>query len=63
MMEVEAWVTVPEKADARVSNIFHFTFSLPKGTPCRKVLPANIDEARRMSRRMAMDKEQATLRS
>lgn len=63
MMEVEAWVTEPEKADARVSNIFHFTFCLPKGTPCRKVLPANIDEARRMSRRMAMDKEQATLRS
>ena len=63
MMEVEAWVTEPEKADARVSNIFHFTFALPKGTPCRKVLPANIDEARRMSRRMAMDVEQATLRS
>ena len=63
MMEVEAWVTEPEKADARVSNVFHFTFSLPKGTPCRRVLPCNIDEARRMSRRMAMDKEQATLRS
>lgn len=63
MMEVEAWVTVPEKADSRVSNIFHFTFALPKGTPCRKVLPANIDEARRMSKRMALDKEQASLRS
>ena len=63
MMEVEAWVTEPEKAEARVSNIFHFTFALPKGQPCRKVLPGNIDEARRMARRMAMDKEQATLRS
>ena len=63
MMEVEAWVTEPEKAQARVSNLFHFTFALPEGTPCRKVLPANIDEARRMSSRMAADREQATLRS
>lgn len=63
MMEVEAWVTEPEKAIARVSNIFHFTFALPKGTPCRKVLPSNIDEARRMARRMAMDTEQAAMRS
>jgi acyl-coenzyme A thioesterase 9 len=63
MMEVEAWVTEPEKADARVSNVFYFTFALPEGTPCRKVLPSNIDEARRMSRRMAADVEQASLRA
>jgi acyl-coenzyme A thioesterase 9 len=60
MMEVEAWVTEPEKANARVSNVFYFTFALPEGTSCRKVLPSNIDEARRMSRRMAADVEQAS---
>lgn len=58
MMEVEAWVTEPEKAQARVSNVFNFTYALPKGTPCRKVLPANIDEARRMAIRMVADEEQ-----
>jgi acyl-coenzyme A thioesterase 9 len=63
MVEVEAWVTEPEKASAKISNHFYFTFSLPKGTPCRRVLPANIDEARRMASRMAADVEQSTLRS
>lgn len=63
MMEVEAWVTEPEKAEARVSNHFYFTFALPKGSTCRAVLPANIDEARRMASRMTADKEQASLRS
>ncbi|KAI2507631.1 acyl-CoA hydrolase [Fragilaria crotonensis] len=63
MMEVEAWVTEPEKASARVSNHFYFTFALPKGAMCRKVLPSNIDEARRMASRMTADREQATLRS
>lgn len=60
-IEVEAWVTEPEKAHARVSNHFYFTFALPKGTPCRKVLPGNIDEARRQAIRMAADIEQATV--
>lgn len=63
MVEVEAWVTEPEKASAKISNHFYFTFALPKGTPCRRVLPANIDEARRMASRMAADVEQSTLRS
>lgn len=63
MMEVEAWVTEPEKAAARVSNVFHFTFALPEKTPCRKVLPSNIDEARRMSRRIVANREQASFRS
>jgi len=58
-VEVEAWVTEPEKAYAKISNHFYFTFCLPEGTPCRKVLPANIDEARRMATRMAADMEQA----
>lgn len=63
MIEVEAWVTEPEKAEARVSNHFYFTFALPEGATCRNVLPSNIDEARRMASRMTADKEQATLRS
>lgn len=63
MVEVEAWVTEPEKVSARVSNHFYFTFGLPQGTPCRKVLPANIDEARRMAMRMTADIEQSSLRS
>jgi acyl-coenzyme A thioesterase 9 len=63
MIEVEAWVTEPEKAKARVYNHFYFTFALPEGTKCCKVLPANIDEARRMASRMTADKEQTTLRS
>lgn len=62
MLEVEAWVTEPERASAKISNHFYFTFCLPKGTPCREVLPANIDEARRMASRMAADLEQSTLR-
>ena len=63
MVEVEAWVTEPERAQARVSNHFHFTFALPEGSTCRQVLPGNIDEARRMATRMMADKEQAALRS
>ena len=63
MVEVEVWVTEPERTQARVSNTMHFTFSLAKGTPCRTVLPGNIDEARRMAERILTDEEQAGLRS
>mmetsp|Transcript_11641 Transcript_11641/g.16609 ORF Transcript_11641/g.16609 Transcript_11641/m.16609 type:complete len:287 (+) Transcript_11641:599-1459(+) len=62
-IEVECWVTEPENAKARVSNHFYFTFGLPEGKSCRKVLPGNIDEARRMAARMAADEEQASLRA
>lgn len=31
-VEVEAWVTEPEKAKARLSNQFYFTFAVPKPT-------------------------------
>ena len=58
MIEVEAWVTEPEKVKARLSNAFYFTFSLPNRSTCRKVLPSNIDQARRMAQRMAADEEQ-----
>jgi acyl-coenzyme A thioesterase 9 len=60
-IEVEAWVIEPEKVKARLSNAFYFTFSLPNRSSCRKVLPSNIDQARRMAQRMAADEEQITL--
>mmetsp|Transcript_55758 Transcript_55758/g.129866 ORF Transcript_55758/g.129866 Transcript_55758/m.129866 type:complete len:140 (-) Transcript_55758:40-459(-) len=63
MIEVEVWVTEPEKTQAFVSNVMHFAFSLPKGTRCRTVLPSSIDEARRMAARILADEEQAGLRS
>jgi acyl-coenzyme A thioesterase 9 len=62
-IEVEAWVTEPEKISARMSNQFYFTFAAvhEEGqTPrVRKVLPSNIDEARRMAIRMRVEEEQA----
>lgn len=63
MIEVEVWVTEPESTRARVSNTLHFNFSLPENTPCRTVLPGNIDEARRMATRMIAEKEHADLRT
>ena len=59
-VEVEAWVTEPEKVSARLSNQFHFTFAITSGKTVRKVLPGNIDEARRMAIRMEANREQAT---
>ena len=58
-IEVEAWVTVPEKATAKVSNHFYFTFALPTKENCRRVLPGNIDEARTQALRMIADSEQS----
>jgi acyl-coenzyme A thioesterase 9 len=73
-VEVETWVTVPEQVRARLSNQFYFTFSashdknLPgevveNGQPqhklLRRVLPANVDEARRIAIRMMEDRDQA----
>jgi len=58
-VEVEAWVTEPEKASAKVSNRFYFTFACSKSDqPVRRVLPGTIDEARRMAIRMIGDQEQ-----
>lgn len=62
-VEVEAWVTEPEKASARLSNQFYFTFAInvdaaEKNVPVRRVLPSNIDEARRMAIRILVDREQ-----
>jgi acyl-coenzyme A thioesterase 9 len=64
-IEVEAWVTEPEKASARLSNQFYFTFAISKDKvvpledrQVRRVLPSNIDQARRMAMRMLVDQEQ-----
>jgi acyl-coenzyme A thioesterase 9 len=67
-VEVEAWVTYPETADAKMSNQFYFTFALEdyemdaegQGIlPMRQILPANIDEATRIAMRMEADRIQA----
>ena len=52
VVEVECWITVPETTKAEKSNNFYFTFALPNKTSCRRVLPANIDQARRQAARM-----------
>ena len=62
MIEVEAWVNCPERRTAQISNHFYFTFALPYQKTCRKVLPANIDQARRQASRMCADESQAELR-
>jgi hypothetical protein len=82
-VEVEAWVTEPEKVSARMSNQFHFTFAVitnhhPSNNTVdtttttstttdhrrhspprlRKVLPSNIDEAKRMATRIYLEQQQ-----
>ena len=59
-VEVETWVTEPEKATSRLSNQFYFTFAIVRHSPTRHVLPGTQDEARRMVQRMLADEEQAT---
>ena len=61
-VEVEAWVTVPEHVSARMSNQFYFTFAVHNNNNnriVRTVVPSNLEEARRMATRMAVDQEQA----
>lgn len=58
-VEVETWVTEPEKATSRLSNQFYFTFAIVRKSPLRHVLPGTHDEARRMVQRMQLDAEQA----
>lgn len=57
-VEVEAWIVDPSTASAKLSNQFFFTFALPGNTLIRKVLPSNMDEARKMALRMAADNDQ-----
>lgn len=58
-IEVEAWVTEPEKVQARISNQFYFTFMI-KDKRVRDVFPSTIDEAQRVAMRMAVDREDDT---
>lgn len=74
-VEVEAWVSEPENVMARLSNQFYFTFAVDvnansaagtassknNNSRIRRVLPSNIDEARRMAFRVLVD--QATDRN
>jgi acyl-coenzyme A thioesterase 9 len=66
-VEVEAWVTEPEKVTARMSNQFYFTFAVAhnddgnRSPRVRKVLPSNFDEARRMAMRIHLERQQATI--
>ena len=62
MVEVISWVNCPEHKKAQISNHFYFTFALPNKESCRRVLPSNIDQARRMASRMWQDESQAELR-
>ena len=57
-IEVEAWVTEPEKATAKLSNQFYFSFAIADKEQVRRVLPANFDEATRMATRIIRDEEQ-----
>lgn len=57
-LEVEAWVIDPVKSSAKLSNQFYFTFALPSDAALRQVLPSNMEEARKIAKRMAADLEQ-----
>jgi acyl-coenzyme A thioesterase 9 len=65
-IEVECWITEPEKASAKLSNLFCFTFAVSQldvvpERRIRRVLPSNVDEARRIAKRISSDIEQRTL--
>lgn len=51
-IEVYAWVVEPEQASAKLSNKFVYTFGVDAGTEIRKVLPSNMEEARKMAIQM-----------
>lgn len=55
-LQVEAWVTEPEKVTSSIANQFYFTYRVP--AKVREVLPSNIDEANLVAMRMLADKEQ-----
>jgi len=48
-IEVSAWVVEPEQASAKLSNKFIYTFAVDAGIEIRKVLPSNMEEARKMA--------------
>jgi len=58
-VEVEAWVIDPVQSSAKLSNKFYFTFAVPSGVPLRRILPSNMEEARKIAMRMEADHTQA----
>lgn len=55
LYQVVASICRPEQVESKVSNTFNFTFRLPDKPTCRKVLPSNGDQARRMVARIEQD--------
>ena len=55
-VEVSAWIVEPEQKLAKLSDSFIFTFSVATGTKIRKVLPSNMEEARKMAIQMSKHK-------
>ncbi|CAJ1951306.1 unnamed protein product [Cylindrotheca closterium] len=58
-VEVEAWVIDPIHHSAKLSNKFYFTYAMPSDVPLRRVLPSNMEEARKIATRMQADHIQA----
>mmetsp|Transcript_6414 Transcript_6414/g.15879 ORF Transcript_6414/g.15879 Transcript_6414/m.15879 type:complete len:469 (-) Transcript_6414:176-1582(-) len=52
-VEVSAWIVAPEEAAAKLSNKFVYTFAGEPGRDIRRVLPSNMEEARRMAIQLA----------
>jgi hypothetical protein len=53
--QVVAFICRPEQVESKISNTFDFTFTLSDKPTCRKVLPSNLDQARRMVDRIEAD--------
>ncbi len=58
VVEVAAVVTEPEKRTSVVCNRFNFTYEFGEGTPLRRVLPSNLEEAFRVAEREQADQQQ-----
>lgn len=56
-VQVVASICRPERVHSSISNTFNFVFRVPSKATVRKVLPANLDQAKRMIDRMTADLE------
>jgi len=56
-VQVVASICRPESVQSSISNTFNFVFRVPSKATVRKVLPANLDQAKRMVDRMTADLE------
>uniref|UniRef100_A0A7S1YY04 HotDog ACOT-type domain-containing protein n=2 Tax=Ditylum brightwellii TaxID=49249 RepID=A0A7S1YY04_9STRA len=52
-VEVQAWVVQPAISSAKLSNKFVYTFAVDGGTEIRKILPGNMEQARKMATHLA----------